>query len=133
MVITSSSLANNHETIQRVATNTIGYTRKQANKEWFDEECSKVNEEKNAAKERTIQIKTRGLGGGGVKNFKKISDLFIFLHITPRTVNSCRNHTHTCQKHTLREEITLVRVNTTLGVPKSHDVKITRSVLKSHA
>jgi hypothetical protein len=26
------------ETIQRVATNTIGYTRKQANKEWFDEE-----------------------------------------------------------------------------------------------
>jgi hypothetical protein len=25
------------ETIQRVATNTIGYTRKQANKEWFDE------------------------------------------------------------------------------------------------
>jgi hypothetical protein len=29
------------ETIQRVATNTIGYTRKQANKEWFDEECVK--------------------------------------------------------------------------------------------
>jgi hypothetical protein len=25
------------ETIQRVATNTIGYTRKQPNKEWFDE------------------------------------------------------------------------------------------------
>jgi hypothetical protein len=25
------------ETIQRVATNTISYTRKQANKEWFDE------------------------------------------------------------------------------------------------
>jgi hypothetical protein len=25
------------ETIQRVATSTIGYTRKQANKEWFDE------------------------------------------------------------------------------------------------
>jgi hypothetical protein len=25
------------ETIQGVATNTIGYTRKQANKEWFDE------------------------------------------------------------------------------------------------
>jgi hypothetical protein len=24
------------ETIQRVATNTIGYTRKQTNKEWFD-------------------------------------------------------------------------------------------------
>jgi hypothetical protein len=38
------------ETIQRVATTTIGYTRKQANKEWFDEECAKVNEEKNAAR-----------------------------------------------------------------------------------
>jgi hypothetical protein len=48
------------ETIQRVATNTIGYTRKQANKEWFEEECAKVNEEKNAARERVIQIKTRG-------------------------------------------------------------------------
>jgi hypothetical protein len=48
------------ETIQRVATNTIGYTRKQANKEWFDEECAKVNEEKNATKERPIQSKTRG-------------------------------------------------------------------------
>jgi uncharacterized protein YjiS (DUF1127 family) len=30
------------ETIQRIATNTIGYTRKQANKEWFYEECTKV-------------------------------------------------------------------------------------------
>jgi hypothetical protein len=29
------------ETIQRVATNTIGYLRKQANKEWF-EECAFV-------------------------------------------------------------------------------------------
>jgi hypothetical protein len=48
------------ETIQRVATNTIGYTRKQANKEWFDEECAKVNEEKNAARERAIQNNTRG-------------------------------------------------------------------------
>jgi hypothetical protein len=48
------------ETIQRVATNTIGYTRKQANKEWFDKECAKKNEEKNAARERAIQIKTRG-------------------------------------------------------------------------
>jgi hypothetical protein len=45
------------ETIQRVATNTIGYTRKQANKEWFVEEC--VNEEKNATRERTIQNNTR--------------------------------------------------------------------------
>jgi hypothetical protein len=33
------------EEIQRVATNTIGYTSKQANKEWFDDECAKVNEE----------------------------------------------------------------------------------------
>jgi Fe-S-cluster containining protein len=40
------------------ATNTIGYPRKQANKEWFDEKCAKVNEEKNAAREQTIQIKT---------------------------------------------------------------------------
>jgi hypothetical protein len=48
------------ETIKRVATNTIGYTRKQTNKEWFDEECAKVNEKKNAARERAIQIKTRG-------------------------------------------------------------------------
>jgi hypothetical protein len=47
-------------TIQRVATNTIGYTRKQANKEWFAEECAKVNEEKNAARERAIQNNTRG-------------------------------------------------------------------------
>jgi hypothetical protein len=39
------------KTIQRVAKNTIGYTRKQASKEWFDEECAKVNEEKNAASE----------------------------------------------------------------------------------
>jgi hypothetical protein len=46
------------ETIQRVATNTIGYTRKHANKEWFDEECAKVNEEKNAARERVIQNNT---------------------------------------------------------------------------
>jgi hypothetical protein len=47
------------ETIQRVGTNTIGYTRKQANKEWLDEECGRVNEEKNAARERAIKIKTR--------------------------------------------------------------------------
>jgi hypothetical protein len=45
------------ETIQRVATNTIGYTKKHENKEWFDEECAKRNEEKNAARERTIQTK----------------------------------------------------------------------------
>jgi hypothetical protein len=49
------------ETIQRVAiaTTTIGYTRKQENKEWFGEECAKVNKEKNATRERAIQIKTR--------------------------------------------------------------------------
>jgi hypothetical protein len=40
------------ETIQRVATNTIGYTRKQAN--------NIMNEEKNAARERAIQNNTRG-------------------------------------------------------------------------
>jgi hypothetical protein len=48
------------EIIQRVATNTIGYTIKQENKEWFDEQCAKVNEEKNAARERAIQNNTRG-------------------------------------------------------------------------
>jgi septal ring factor EnvC (AmiA/AmiB activator) len=42
------------ETIQRVATNTIGYTKKTRNKEWLDEECAIVNEEKNAARERVI-------------------------------------------------------------------------------
>jgi hypothetical protein len=45
---------------ETITTNTIGYTRKQAYKEWFDKECAKVNEEKNAARERAIQIKTRG-------------------------------------------------------------------------
>jgi hypothetical protein len=34
------------ETIQRVATNTIYCTRKQANKEWFAKKCAEVNEEK---------------------------------------------------------------------------------------
>jgi hypothetical protein len=43
------------ETIQRVATNTNGYTKKQANKEWFDEECAKVNEKKKVASERQNQ------------------------------------------------------------------------------
>jgi hypothetical protein len=37
------------DTIQRVATNTIGNTRKQ--KYWFDEDCVKMNEKKNAASE----------------------------------------------------------------------------------
>jgi hypothetical protein len=49
------------ETIQRVMTKTIGYTRKKAYKEWFDQECAEVNEQKNAARERAIQIKTRGI------------------------------------------------------------------------
>jgi ketopantoate reductase len=30
------------------------------NKQWFDEECAKVNEEKNAARERSIQSNTTG-------------------------------------------------------------------------
>jgi hypothetical protein len=47
------------ETIQRVATNTIDYTRKQGNREWFDEECAKANKEKNAARERALQNNTR--------------------------------------------------------------------------
>jgi hypothetical protein len=47
------------ETIQRVATNIIGYTIKQANKKWFDEGCAKVNEDKNATRERAIQYNTR--------------------------------------------------------------------------
>jgi hypothetical protein len=45
---------------ETIATNTIGSTRKQANKEWFDAECAKVNEEKNAARERAIQNNIRG-------------------------------------------------------------------------
>jgi hypothetical protein len=56
------------ETIQRVPTNTIGYTRKQANTEWFDKECAKGDEKKNAARGRAIQIKTRG-----VKNAYKLA------------------------------------------------------------
>jgi hypothetical protein len=43
------------KTIQRVATNTIGHTKKQANKEWFHEEFPKVKEERNATRERAIQ------------------------------------------------------------------------------
>jgi hypothetical protein len=48
------------ETMQRVATNTIGYTKKQANKGLFDEECAKVNEKKNVARERAIQNNPSG-------------------------------------------------------------------------
>jgi hypothetical protein len=46
--------------MKNVATNTIGYTRKQENKEWFGQDCAKVNQEKNPTRERTIPIKTRG-------------------------------------------------------------------------
>jgi hypothetical protein len=42
-----------------VAENTIGYTRKQAVNEWFDEECEAVNEEKNALKAIDTQKHTR--------------------------------------------------------------------------
>jgi hypothetical protein len=38
------------EAVRKFAINTIGYARKQAGKEWFDEECEQVNEEKNACK-----------------------------------------------------------------------------------
>jgi hypothetical protein len=54
--------------LQRVATTTIGYTRKQANKEWFDKECAEVDEEKNAAREQAIQNNTRG-----AKNANKLA------------------------------------------------------------
>jgi flavoprotein len=56
------------ETIQRVAKTPSVTREKQANKKWFDKECAKVNEEKNAARERAIQIKTRG-----VKNTYKLA------------------------------------------------------------
>jgi hypothetical protein len=56
------------EIIQRVATDTISYTRKQANKKWLAEKFARVNEEKNAARERAIQIKTRG-----AKNASKLA------------------------------------------------------------
>jgi hypothetical protein len=47
------------ETARKVATNTIGYTRKQAGKEWFDEECVKMDEEKNACRANAIHRRTR--------------------------------------------------------------------------
>jgi hypothetical protein len=45
------------ETIQRVATHTIGYTRKQGNKEWFDEKCTKVNEERTPSESEPSKSK----------------------------------------------------------------------------
>jgi hypothetical protein len=47
------------EAVWKVATNTIGYTRKQVEKQWFDEECEKVNEEKNACRANAIHRRTR--------------------------------------------------------------------------
>jgi tRNA A37 N6-isopentenylltransferase MiaA len=47
------------ETFQRVATNTIGYTRKQAYIEWFDEECAKVNEEKTPPESEPSKTKPK--------------------------------------------------------------------------
>jgi hypothetical protein len=64
------------ETIQRVATNTIGYTSKQANKEWLDEECAKVNEEKNAAREQAIKNNTKGAKNAYKLAWTKESSLF---------------------------------------------------------
>jgi hypothetical protein len=40
------------ETIQRVATNTTGYTRKQAYKEWFDEESDRASHPKQHQRKR---------------------------------------------------------------------------------
>jgi hypothetical protein len=44
--------------VRKVATNTIDYTRNPAEKEWFDEECEKVKEEKNAFRANTIKRQT---------------------------------------------------------------------------
>jgi hypothetical protein len=70
------------ETIQRVATNTICYTRKQAYKEWIDEECAEVNEEKNAARERAIQNNTRGAKNAKIQKLQTSPDKKeAFVHI----------------------------------------------------
>jgi hypothetical protein len=47
------------EAVREEMTNTISYTRKQAGKEWFDEECENVNEEKNACRANAIHRLTR--------------------------------------------------------------------------
>jgi hypothetical protein len=47
------------ETIQRVATNTIGYTRKQANKEWFDEKCAKARERARTKERLFVQKRSK--------------------------------------------------------------------------
>jgi hypothetical protein len=40
--------------VWKVVKNIIGYRRKQAGKEWFYEECEKVNEEENACRGNAI-------------------------------------------------------------------------------
>jgi hypothetical protein len=45
------------EKLKKVAT--VVYARIQEKKEWFDEECATVNEEKNCARTRAIQIQNR--------------------------------------------------------------------------
>jgi hypothetical protein len=47
------------EAVRKIATNTIRYTQKQAGKEWFDEACEMVNEEKNACRANAIHRRTR--------------------------------------------------------------------------
>jgi hypothetical protein len=44
--------------VRKVATNTIGYTRKQTLKECFDKEFEKVNDEKNACRSNINQRRT---------------------------------------------------------------------------
>jgi hypothetical protein len=44
------------EVVLKVVTNTIGYTRKQAGKEWFDEEFEEV---KKTLRANNIQRRTR--------------------------------------------------------------------------
>jgi hypothetical protein len=39
------------EKIKKLAVTTVGYAQKQEKKEWFDEECTTVNEEKNCARD----------------------------------------------------------------------------------
>jgi hypothetical protein len=75
------------ETIQRVATNTIYYTRKQANKEWSDKECALWNEEKTAARERTIQIKTKSKPGEDA-----LIDFKVFAKINPHANTTVQHY-----------------------------------------
>jgi hypothetical protein len=45
--------------VRKEATITMGYTRKQAGKEWFGEDCEKVKEDKNACGTNDTQIRPR--------------------------------------------------------------------------